>query len=82
MSTVLSEVRTTHDVQLAPPPEFTLERLQHAIQTARVRGAEGPLDEIWVDIFEAEHLLHYRFGILGSLERLTRCLEDYATPLR
>jgi hypothetical protein len=73
----------TRAIRAVPPaPEFTLERLQAAITAARVRGADGPPGNIWVDIFEAEHLLHYRFAILGSLERLTRSLEEYAEPLR
>jgi hypothetical protein len=82
MSTALAEFRSTRDPLPAPEADFTPERLEAAIKAARVRCADGPLEDIWVDIFEAEHLLQYRFGILGSLERLTRALEDYATPLR
>jgi hypothetical protein len=82
MSTALSEIRGTRDVPPNPAADYTLERLQVAIKAARLRGADGPLEDIWLDIFEAEHLLHYRFGILGSLERLTRSLEDYIARVR
>jgi hypothetical protein len=66
----------------APEADFTLERLQTAIKAARTGAADGPLDDIWLDIFEAEHLLQYRFGIIGSLERLTRALEEYTAYRR
>lgn len=68
--------------RIPPALEFTPERLQAAISAARARGADGPPGNIWVDIFEAEHLLHYRSAGLASLERLTRLLEEYVQPLR
>ena len=63
------------DVPSAMQPKFTLDRLTAAVNAARMRGARGPPANIWVDIFEAEHLLR-RAG--ESVERLTRLLEDYA----
>jgi hypothetical protein len=81
MSTALSESRSARDARTAAAPDFSIERLQSAVASARVRCADGPLDEIWVDIFEAEHLLHSCFGRDGSLERLTRSLEEYLAPM-
>jgi len=81
MSTALSQSRSARDARLAPAPDFSLERLRSAVAAARVRCANGPLEEIWVDIFEAEHLLHSCFGRDGSMERLTRSLEEYVTPV-
>jgi hypothetical protein len=82
MSTGLAELQRAREPVPTAEQQFTLARLQEAIKRARVRAADGPLEEIWVDIFEAEHLLHYRFGIIGSLERLTRSLEEYAALRR
>ena len=81
MSTALSESRSAREARSAPEPEFTLERLRAAVTAARVRCADGFLEDIWVDIFEAEHLLNSCFGRDGSLERLTRSLEEYVTPM-
>jgi hypothetical protein len=77
MSTALSGSRATYHHR-SREAEFTLDRLAGAIRTARMRAADGPLDYIWVDIFESEHLLQYCRGISAALERLTRSLEEYA----
>jgi hypothetical protein len=77
MSSVVSAIRGSRAPH-APSPAFTVDRLQEAIRAARLRAIDGPLEEIWVDIFEAEHLLNYRAGILSSVERLTQALENYS----
>jgi|HubBroStandDraft_6_1064221.scaffolds.fasta_scaffold3822265_1 hypothetical protein len=81
MSTVLIESRSARDARTTPELQFTLERLQAAVTAARVRCADGFLEDIWVDIFEAEHLLHSCFGRDGSLKRLTCSLEEYVNPV-
>lgn len=77
MSSTVSVRRSSRTPQ-SYPPAFTVDRLQAAIKAARQRATDGPLEEIWIDIFEAEHLLNYRFGILNSIERLITTLENYS----